>query len=149
MGTKYWWLTNPANVRDKIWNGRFAALRAGTLRTARAWAIKEEAMELWSYVTRGWALKAWKKWLGWALRSRLEPVKKAARTIRDHLWGILNAVLLRGTNATSESINSKIQRLKRRACGFRNRARFRRAIYFHLGGLDLYPVLPDAIHTSS
>jgi hypothetical protein len=25
------------------------------------------------------------------------------------------------------------------ACGFRNRQRFRNAIYFHLGGLDLYP----------
>jgi transposase len=25
------------------------------------------------------------------------------------------------------------------ACGFRNRQRFRRAIFFHLGGLDLMP----------
>jgi hypothetical protein len=25
------------------------------------------------------------------------------------------------------------------ACGFRNRERFRHAILFHLGGLDLYP----------
>jgi transposase len=35
------------------------------------------------------------------------------------------------------------------ACGFRNRERFRRAIYFHLGGLDLYPALPFATHTKS
>ena len=35
--------------------------------------------------------------------------------------------------------NAKIQAAKRRACGFRNRARFRTAIYFHCGGLDLYP----------
>lgn len=147
-GTKYWWLRNPENMNEKLWKGRFAALRASTLRTARAWAIKEEAMGLWRYFTRGWALKAWKRWLGWALRSRLEPVKKAARTIRNHLWGILNAVVLRATNATSESINSRIQRVKRMACGFRNRARFRRAIYFHLGGLDLYPVLANATHTN-
>ena len=31
------------------------------------------------------------------------------------------------------------QWIKRRACGFRNRERFRNALYFHLGGLDLYP----------
>jgi len=148
-GTKYWWLRNPEQMNEKLWKGRFAALRASTLRTARAWAIKEEAMGLWHYFTRSWALKAWKRWLGWALRSRLEPVKKAARTIRNHLGGILNAVLLRATNATSESINARIQRVKRMACGFRNRVRFPRAIYSHLGGFDLYPALAIATHTHS
>jgi len=29
--------------------------------------------------------------------------------------------------------------LKHVAHGYRNRERFRNAIYFHLGGLDLYP----------
>ena len=149
LKTKYLWLRNPENMREEVWRGRFADLRASTLRTARAWAIKEEAMCLWGYVTRSWAEKGWKKWLGWALRSRLEPVKEAARTVREHLWGILNAILLRATTATSESVNAGIQRVKRMACGFRNRERFRQAIYFHLGGLDLYPALPDAIHTGS
>lgn len=36
-------------------------------------------------------------------------------------------------------MNSRIQRIKQRACGFRNKQRFRNAIYFHPGGLDLYP----------
>jgi transposase len=35
------------------------------------------------------------------------------------------------------------------ACGFRNRERFRNAIYFHLGGLDLYPRLSNVTHTNS
>lgn len=148
-GTKYLWLRNPDRMSDKQWKGRFAELRKGTLRTARAWALKEEAMCLWDYVKRAWAERGWKKWLGWAVRCRLEPVKKAARTISEHIWGILNAIVLRATNATSESINAGIQRVKRMACGFRNRTRFRRAIYFHLGGLDLYPALPDATHTDS
>jgi len=43
------------------------------------------------------------------------------------------------TNAGSESINAKIQRLKKWACGYRNRERFKTVIMFHLGGLDLYP----------
>ena len=120
-----------------------AGLRRMVLKTARAWAIKEHAMCLWQYISRGWARRAWKAWIAWAMRSRLEPVKRVARMIRTHLEGILNAIVMRATNAAAESVNSKIQRVKRMACGFRNRARFRTAIYFHLGGLDLSP----ATHT--
>ena len=120
---------------------RFDELRKSTLKVARAWAIKETAHELWSYVRRGWALRAWKRLLGWAFRSRLEPVRKVARMVKEHLWGILNAIVKSVTNATSESLNAKIQWLKKNACGFRNRQRFRTAIMFHCGGLDLYPKL--------
>ena len=49
------------------------------------------------------------------------------------------AIVLGLHNGHAESMNSRIQRLKHRACGFRNRERFRNAIYFHLGGLQLYP----------
>ena len=117
----------------------FDELKASTLRVARAWAIKETARGLWGYVRRGWALKAWRRWLAWAFRSQLAPMRKAARVIKNNLWGILNAVVLKVTNATSESLNAKIQWVKKNACGFRNRERFRTAIYFHCGGLDLYP----------
>ncbi len=137
-GTKYLWLTNPEHFSAERWQ-EFAALRTSSLKTARAWAIKELAMTLWGYVRRGWAANAWRSWLAWALRSRLEPVKKVARMVQHHLWGILNAIVHRVTNATSEAINATIQRLKNRACGYRNRDRFRNAIYFHLGGLDLNP----------
>jgi transposase len=43
------------------------------------------------------------------------------------------------TNATSESINAKIQWVKYTARGFRNKQNFINAIYFHSGGLDLAP----------
>lgn len=50
--------------------------------------------------------------------------------------------------ARAWAINAEIQWIKRLACGYRNRERFRNAIYFHPGGLDLYP---DALaaHTKS
>jgi transposase len=137
-GTKYVWLQNPENMKA----GTAIALedlRDLALRTARAWAIKEFAMTLWTYVRRGWALRAWKRWLCWAQRCRLESMVKVARTIRDHLWGIINAIVLRVTGASNESVNAKIQKLKKWACGYRNRERFRTAILFHFGGLDLYP----------
>jgi transposase len=136
--TKYVWTQNPENMpRER--RSQFEALRKSSLKAARAWAIKDMARRLWSYGLRGWAMKAWKRWVKWALSSRLEPMRHAARAIRDRLWGIVNAIVLKVTNAAAESINAKIQWIKSQACGFRNRERFRQAIYFHCGGLDLYP----------
>jgi transposase len=75
----------------------------------------------------------------WMRRSRLEPMQKLATTIETHLRGILNAAVYAVSNAFAESINAQIQKIKKRACGYRNRSRFIDAIYFHLGGLDLRP----------
>jgi len=66
-------------------------------------------------------------------------MKKVARTIKTNLWGIMNAIVLGMHNGHAESTNSRIQRIKSRACGFRNRERFRNAIYCHCGGLDFLP----------
>ena len=137
-GSKYQWLRNPHNMSRSQWR-QFASLRNASLKTSRAWSIKELAMGLWDYSSRVWAERAWKGWLAWALRSRLQPVLRVARTVRKHLWGIINAILMRADNGSAESLNAKIQRVKSRACGFRNKERFRTAIYFHCGGLDLYP----------
>ncbi len=137
-GSKYMWLKSPPNMSMKQ-KKAFHALRTRTLRTARAWAIKETARNLWHYKTRGWARKYWMKWLSWAMRCRLEPMKKAAKLIQNHLYGILNAIVLKVSNGPAESINSRIKTIKVRARGFRNKDRFIDAIYFHLGGLDLSP----------
>jgi transposase len=137
-GKKYLFLRAPENL-DRRLKRELDHLLSSSLKTGRAWAIKEAARELWHYVHRTWAQKAWKRWTGWADRSRLDPMKRAAVFVKNHLWGIINAVVLQVTNARAESLNAGIQRLKRMACGFRNRGRFREAILFHLGGLDLYP----------
>ncbi len=137
-GSKYDWLTNPGNLSRKR-QCSFKVLRESTLKTARAWAIRTLAMSLWDYVSRTWAEKRWKQWYAWAIRSRLEPIKNVARLIKKHLWGILNAILLKVNNGGAESINSRIKAIKVRCRGFRNKARYINAIYFHLGELDLYP----------
>jgi transposase len=141
--TKYLWLQNPENMSNKRW-ASFASLRDSSLRTARAWAMVHASRFLWSYKTRSGAQRAWSSLLGWMSRCRLAPMLKAARTVRNHLWGILNAIVQDTTNAAAESMNAKIQRIKRMACGYRNRARFRNAIMFHLGGLNMHPT-----HTES
>jgi len=137
-GTKYQWLRNPANMN---WHQRraFASLRKATLKTSRAWAMKDLAAQLWHYSHRTWALKGWTRLITWMARSRLAPMKKVAATLKNHLWGIINAVVLKADNSHAESINSRIKTVKTRARGFRNKQRFRDAIFFHLGGLQLYP----------
>ena len=146
-GTKYLWLESPASMRPER-RTLLSRLKDACARTGRAWALKEAASKLWDYVSIGWARKAWLAWTALASRSRLEPMVRAARMVRTHLEGILNAVVLRTTNAAAESMNARIQRIKRMACGYRNRERFRNAILFHLGGLDLYPRAVSA-HTNS
>jgi transposase len=145
-GTRHVWLHNEETMTPRQ-QRTFEQLRGQALKVSRAWAIKEAARGLWEQTSRGWARRRWKKWLGWAMRSRLEPIKKAARMVRDHLYGIENAIALERTNAIAESRNARIQVIKKRSCGFRNRERFRNAIYFHLGGLDLKPA--PTTHTVS
>lgn len=137
-GTKYDWLRNAKNVdgRSRQW---FCELTRKGLKTARAWAIKEMAGRLWDYVSPTCAEKAWRKLLGWMSRSRLEPMKELVKTIKTHFYGIMNAIQLKADNADAESLNTKIQKIKNFSCGFRNKERFKNAIYFYLGGLDLYP----------
>lgn len=146
-GTRLLWLQNPENMKPKNL-ARFKAVRDSSLKVARAWAMKEAARHLWSYKSRGWAVRAWTNLIDWMARCRLQPMVKVSRMLRDHLWGITNAVVLNVTNAHLEAVNAKIQWLKKRACGYRNRGRFRNAILFHCGRLDLHLRLAHA-HTES
>ena len=101
--------------------------------------IKESLRDLWNYTRKGWASAHFKRWYFWATHSRLEPVIKAARTFYRHLQNVLTYFRHRVTNAVCEGVNSKIQTIIKMAYGFRNRDHLKIAIYFHCGGLDLYP----------
>jgi len=137
-GTKFDWLRTSTRTDNRTGNRpAFMLLSRSNLRTARAWRIKEAATLLWGFSYLGVAEKRWKELLSWISRSKLEPMIKAGRMIRKYFWGILNAIRLKVSNAMLESVNSGIQRIKRMACGFRNRERFRMAILFHFGGLDM------------
>jgi transposase len=137
-GTKYLWLHNEENVPE--WRReQFEGVKNAELKTSRAWAIKESLRGLWNYVYPKCAERYFKAWYFWATHSRLEPIITAAKTLQRHLANLLTYFTHRITNATSEGINSKIQTIKLMACGYRNREHYKTAIYFHCGGLDLYP----------
>jgi transposase len=138
IGSKYLWLYSQENLPSKH-AGRFAALRDTDLKTSRAWAIKESMRHFWEYKRRGWAERHWKSWYFWATHSRLQPVIEAARTLKRHEAGLFSYFAHPITNAGAEGLNSRIQAIRVSARGYRNREHFKTAIYFHLGGLALYP----------
>jgi transposase len=137
-GTKYLWLYSRENV-PAARRGEFIALRRLELKVGRAWAIKETLRQLWHFRYPGAARRFWQRWYFWATHSRLKPIREAAATLKRHLANILTYFQHRITNAVSEGLNSKIQTIKHMAYGFRNVDHFKTAIYFHCGGLDLYP----------
>ena len=137
-GSKFLWLYSRENVPERR-RDEFAALMRQELKVGRAWAIKESLRRLWHYVYPASGWKFWKRWYFWATHSRLEPIRKAAETVRRHIDNIVTYYQHAVTNAMSEGLNSKIQKIKSMACGFRNIENFKTAIYFHCGGLDLYP----------
>lgn len=138
-GTKHDWLRNPDHFSLAEWRQFLRLARRRDLQTARAWSLKEEFMRFWGYRYRGAADRHFRSWYAWATRSRLEPVKRVARMIARHYENIASYFNHPITNAAAEGLNAAIQRVKGMARGFRNPERFQMAIYFHCGGLDLYP----------
>jgi transposase len=138
VGSKYQWLRHPADFAVDAWR-QFKYLRESSLKTARAWALKETAMTLSIYVYTGAARPFFDRWYKWASRCRLKPMTEAGRMLKRRLENILTLTKHRITNAASESLNAKIQWVKYTARGFRNQSNFINAIYFHCGGLDLAP----------
>jgi transposase len=136
--TRYLWLRSKKDLPRKL-GKQLADLLETATQMSKVWMIKEAASKLWHYKTRTWARKAWLQLCKVALAFEIPALTKAVDTVLNHLLGIVNAIVLQATNARSESINSRVQAIKRRANGYRNRDRFRTSIMFHLGGLDLYP----------
>lgn len=136
--TKYLWLRSEENLTAAA-AAQFSQLKDATLKTARAWALKESLRTLWDYASRGWAQRFWRRWYFWATHSRLAPMIEVAHMIQRHLHNVLTYFTHRVTNAVAEGLNSKIATIQKRACGFRNPNHFKIAVCFHCGGLSLYP----------
>jgi transposase len=128
--TKYFWLFSEEHLPERHAEA-FAAVQALELKVGRAWAIKEGLRTLWTYRQGAAVRRFFDHWY--------EPVKKVARMLQRHLDGVLRFVKHPITNGVAEGLNSKIMSIKRKAGGFRNPQNFTTAIYFHCGGLDLYP----------
>jgi transposase len=137
-GIKYSWLKSPENLGDDQ-RRILEELCGRNLKTSRAWAIRETFNEFWASRNAAFAEGVFDRWYSQAIRSRLEPVKRVARMLKKHYYGLETWFEHRISNAVSEGLNSRIQTLKSAARGFRNFANYRTRILFFCGKLDMKP----------
>lgn len=137
-GTRQLWLFGEENLKASHLE-RFEALKDLSLKTGRAWSIKEVFREFLSSSDREEGAACFKLWYQWAIRCRLPALEKVAKMCKRHLGQILNYFDHKISNGPIEGLNSRIQGLIKKAFGYRDKERFKNDIYFHLGGLDLYP----------
>ena len=132
-----WLLLRPrARVRGKA-RERLDAVIHSKLRTARAWILKEAFAHFWTYHHPRWAKAFLDTWITRALRSRLDPIRKVARTLRAHERLILNWFEWKKafSSAAVEGLNNKARVVTRRAYGFRIFPVLETALYHTLGKL--------------
>ena len=109
------------------------------LRTVRADLLREEFQRLWEYRRPAWAGKFLDEWTSRVMRSRLEPMKKIARTIRTHRSLILNGFRARGevSSGAVEGLNNKVKLVTRKSYGFRTARVAKLALLHNLGRLPV------------
>lgn len=136
--TRYTWLRNGRNLNLVEFN-ELNSLKEQLTQTATAWYLKEKARQIWYNYKKIGARTAWKFWMQLVNESKLSPLMRVAETIRDNLTGIINSMYKGVSNARAEAINRKIKDAGRRANGYRNLERYKTAIIFYFGQLDMNP----------
>jgi transposase len=137
-GTKHLWLRHPGRLEAPL-KERLEQLKQDSLKVAKAWHLKQLFEEFWTFDFVEDARHFLKWWMGQVNRSRLKPMIKAAQTLLRHWNGLIAYTCFPITNACTEGFNSKIQAIKSAARGFRSFQKYRAAILFYCGKLDLFP----------
>jgi transposase len=135
-GSRYAWSKNAANLtagQTRV----IDQLSSTNLKTARAWRMRLAFQDIYARYDRVYAERLLERWIGWAKRSRLEPMKAVARTIERHWHGILAFFDSRISNGLIEGINSLVQAAKAKARGYRSVITLTAMTYLVAGKLDL------------
>jgi len=107
------------------------------LKTVRAYLLKEVFEQLWDYQSAAWAGKFLDEWGRRTMRSRIEPLKKIAHSLRQHRELILNYVRAKKmiSSGTVEGLNNKAKVTMRKSYGSRTFPVLELALYPSLGKL--------------
>jgi len=88
------------------------------------YVLKDDLKHLWDYHYEGAAKRFWQQWYRRARRSRIEPLKKFAASLKEKLSGVLAHCRWPLHTSLLEGINNKIKVIKRMAYGFRDQDYF-------------------------
>jgi transposase len=123
-------------------------LQHSGLKSARAWRLKMALREVYAQAAQSndaqQAKANLKAWLSWARRSRLEPFKKLAKTIKERLEAVVRGMIDNRSNAFVEAMNGLLQQAKRAARGYRTASNFIAIAYLRMSKLKHLPAHPFA-----
>jgi transposase len=109
------WL-NLSDVKRQELNQLFALNR----KLFKAYLLKESLGRLWNYQYEGAMIRYLQNWIDQLRWQRLEPFRKLARMLVDHIDGILNYCRTKVPLGVVEAVNGNIKSLLRRGRGYRN-----------------------------
>ena len=142
MKSRWCLLKRPEDLTDEQ-TVRLSELLKYNLPTVRAYLLREDFQRSWEYRGPSWAGKFLDEWTRRVMRSRLEPMKKVARTLRNHRPLILNWFRAKGevSSGAVEGLNNKVKLVTRKSYGLRTARVAKLARLHNLGRL------PEPKHT--
>jgi transposase len=134
--TRWLLLKRKSNLKQPE-KGRLRDLLNYNLRTVRAYLLKEDFQQFWEYTSPTWAGKFLDQWCQQTIYSKIEPMKKVARTLRSHRELIVNwfKAKKRISSGIVEGLNNKAKLTMRKSYGFRSPEILEMASYHALGKL--------------
>ncbi len=129
-------LKRPENLTDKE-TVKLTELLQYNLQSVRSHLLREDFQRFWEYRSPGWAMKFLEEWCARTMRSKIEPMKKVAQSLREHRDLIVNWFRAKGTISAGsvEGLNNKAKLTTRKAYGFRTYEAIEIALYHTLGDL--------------
>ena len=138
-GSKWIWLKDQSNYTDKQ-QAMYDKLMACNLKIAKVWAVKEQFRTLIQQEYDGdmEAYLYFSMWFDDAIALKSSAMEAVAFTFKRHLKGIVRAMVTKANNGKAERMNGSIQEIRTIGRGYATAKRFRTAILFFYGDLDLY-----------
>ena len=135
-GSRWWFLKKPMNLTARQVEKLKNVLKYN-LKTVRAYLLKEDFESFWQYTRAGWAGRFLDQWCTRTMRSRIEPMKEVARSLRSHRELLLNWFRARKefSSGIVEGLNNKAKLTTRKAYGYRSFETLEVSLYHGLGKL--------------
>ena len=136
--TRFIFLKRPENLTENQ-EVKLAELLKYNLKSVKSYLLKEDFQNFWEYTSVKWAEKFMDNWCAQVMRSKIEPMKKMAKQLRNHKKLILNWFVMKGeiSSGIVEGFNNKAKVTTRKSYGFRTYEAQRIALLHQLGDLPV------------
>ena len=135
-GGRWLLLKRPAHLTAKQ-AIKLSELLKYNLKSVRSYLLKEDFQQFWDYTYAAWAGRFLDGWCSRAMRSKIEPIKSVAKTLRSKRELLLNWFRADGelSSGVVEGFNNKLKLITRKSYGFKTQEAYETALYHNLGAL--------------